>query len=224
MQHPKDQSSSTSVLAYLRGLIPVRDAITFPEALRIAELQANKLLELHGIVDGPVPTEVISELPKLIIENTGRLVSGATFWNKHHQAWVIQLSRADSPARRRFTLAHEYKHIIDHGRQTVLYRKTRTRSAAAQAEQSADYFAGCLLVPRRLLKRAWGNGIQDASELAQLFEVSEQAVGVRLRQTGLVDGWTRHSPRAFPLAWEPDQNPTRDDETPEIVEERGVPL
>jgi Zn-dependent peptidase ImmA (M78 family) len=211
------------VLAYLRAVIPARDEITFPEALRIAELQANKLLELHGVAEGPVPTEVISELPKLIIETTGRLVSGATFWNKHRQAWVIQLSRVDSRARRRFTLAHEFKHIIDHGRQTALYRRTRTRTAASQAEQAADYFAGCLLVPRRLLKRAWGSGLQDVGELAQLFQVSEQAIGVRLRQTGLIDGWSRHVPRPFPLDSEQEPESTEEDEMPETVEEGGVP-
>ncbi|AGB22131.1 putative Zn peptidase [Mycobacterium sp. JS623] len=220
--HQEDQSYSTSVLAQLRAVIPVHAQVSFADALRVAELQANKLIELHGIVTGPVPTELISELPKLTVGYTGRLVSGATFWDKHHQVWVIQLSRTDSQARRRFTLAHEFKHIIDHGRQTILYRGTRRITAVAQAEQAADYFAGCLLVPRRLLKQAWGNGIQDPSELAQLFEVSEQAIAVRLRQTGLVDGRFRHVPRPFPLAAELEPEPDDEGEVSKPVEEEGL--
>ena len=72
---------------------------------------------------------------------------------------------------------------MDHPNRRRLYHGPR---ADQQAEQVADYFAGCLLVPRPLLKRAWGNGIQRQDELARAFNVSEQAIRVRLRQTGLV--------------------------------------
>ena len=188
-QHP------LSVLGSLRAVIPERADVTFSEALRIAELQASKLLERHHITDAPVPRELITELPKLTIRYGTQLISGACYWDMKAGSWVIQLSRADSWQRRRFTLAHEYKHIIDHGRQDLLYRGTRRTTAALQAEHAADYFAGCLLVPRRLLKRAWGNGVQRTAELARLFEVSEQAVGVRLRQCGLVDDVNRCVPR-----------------------------
>ena len=176
-----------SVLGSLRAVIPERRDITFAEALRIAELQANKLLERHGIREYPVPRELIAELPKIAVRYGSHLVSGASYWDAKAGNWIIQLSRADSWQRRRFTLAHEYKHIIDHGRQDLLYRGTRQTAAALQAEHAADYFAGCLLVPRRLLKRAWGNGIQRTADLARLFQVSEQAVGVRLRQCGLME-------------------------------------
>ena len=152
-----------SVLASLRTVIPTRNHITFPEALRIAELHANRLLELHHISDGPTPNEIITELPKLQIEFVEAPVSGASFWNGH--VWIIQLNRAESFTRQRFTLAHEYKHIIDHGAAARLYTGSGNVYAADQAEQAADYFAGCLLVPRRLLKRAWGNGLQRPREL-----------------------------------------------------------
>ncbi|MBF6097843.1 ImmA/IrrE family metallo-endopeptidase [Nocardia cyriacigeorgica] len=181
-----------SVLASLRTVIPARNHITFAEALRIAELHANRLLELHRISDGPTPSELIAELPKLQIEYVEAPVSGASFWNGH--AWIIQLNRAESFTRQRFTLAHEYKHIIDHGAAGRLYAGSRTASAADQAEQAADYFAGCLLVPRRLLKRAWGNGLQRPRDLARHFQVSEQAIAVRLAQTGLVERTARCRP------------------------------
>ena len=58
-------------------------------------------------------------------------------------------------------------------------------SADEQAERAAAYFAGCALVPRTALKRAWGNGIQRPGQLAAHFDVSEQAMRVRLSQTGL---------------------------------------
>ncbi|MFH5232457.1 ImmA/IrrE family metallo-endopeptidase [Antrihabitans spumae] len=201
MNNQRTHTSATrSVLASLRSVIPNRETVTFTEALRIAELQANKLLELHALTDGPIPGQLITELPKIRIDNTDSLVSGASFWDTRNGVWVIQLSRADSWLRRRFTLAHEYKHIIDHGRRDSLYRGTARVSADMQGEHAADYFAGCLLVPRRLLKRAWGNGIQRPAELARLFQVSQQAIKVRLRQTGLIEDRARWSDRhgAYP--------------------------
>lgn len=50
---------------------------------------------------------------------------------------------------------------------------------------AADYFAGCALVSKRDLKRAWGYGIQRPVDLAAHFNVSEPAIRVRLAQTGL---------------------------------------
>lgn len=34
-------------------------------------------------------------------------------WNGYE--WIISIAEGDSPARQRFTLLHEFKHIIDHG-------------------------------------------------------------------------------------------------------------
>lgn len=185
MSYLTTASANRSVLARLRAVIPSRTNTSFAEALRVAELHANRLLELHDIRSGPTPSEVVTELPKLRVERISTPVSGASFWNG--TSWVIQLNRAESRARQRFTLAHEYKHIIDHGATARLYPGTYRTTGAQQAEQAADYFAGCLLVPRRLLKRAWGIGTQRPADLARLFSVSESAITVRLAQTGLVD-------------------------------------
>lgn len=187
--HPPE---NRSVLASLRAVIPTRSGISFDEALRVAELHANRLLELHQISDGPIPREIITELPKLKLEYVDAPISGASFWNG--QVWVIQLNRHESWTRQRFTLAHEYKHIIDHGATTRLYTGTAKATSEELAEQAADYFAGCLLIPRKFLKRAWGNGVQRPRDLARLFHVSEQAITVRLAQTGLVERTRRCAP------------------------------
>ena len=52
------------MLAALRKLIPNRP-MTFNEALRIAELQANHLRELLSVDDDAFPTELIEELSRL---------------------------------------------------------------------------------------------------------------------------------------------------------------
>jgi Zn-dependent peptidase ImmA (M78 family) len=179
-----EPNESLSILGRLRALTPKRQGISFDEALRIAELQAIRLDELLGSDIG-VQESGIASLPRIAVKYEEISVSGMSHWNG--QQWVITLNRTESWARQRFTLCHEFKHIIDHGQASTLYAADRRYSADQQAERIADFFAGCALVPRRQLKAAWGSGIQRLPDLATYFGVSEVAMTVRLGQTGL---WT----------------------------------
>jgi Zn-dependent peptidase ImmA (M78 family) len=139
----------------------------------------------------PIPNEIVSELPRILVTYRDIPTSGLSYWNG--QNWVIALNRLEPWTRQRFTLLHEYKHIVDHGSVRSLYPGNRSRTPEQQAEQAADFFAGCVLMPRRLMKRAWGDGVQSPSRLARHFETSERAVSVRLSQIGLVDDHRRCS-------------------------------
>lgn len=180
--HDGTTLTNRGVLASLRMLSPHR-ATTFTEALRVAELQAAKLLSLWNVDEASVPSEIVSELPRVQVVYADLPVSGSSHWNGTH--WVISLNNLEPWTRRRFTLMHEFKHIVDHGQTERLYRGDRRHTPSEQAELAADYFAGCALIPKRLLKRAWGNGIQRSGALARHFRVSPRAVEVRLSQTGL---------------------------------------
>ena len=172
------------LLADLRSLSPQRRLTTL-EAYGIAERQATRLLQRSGITTCPVPTEVITELPFVRVA-TRRLLpaSGATRWVKPR--WVILLNDLESPSRQRFSLAHELKHIVDHTHREVAGAlDTPTKHLAN--ERLCDYFAACLLMPRGWVKHAYGSGVQDVVALAERFEVSPQAMQVRLLQLGLVD-------------------------------------
>jgi Zn-dependent peptidase ImmA (M78 family) len=116
--------------------------------------------------------------------------SGATRWIKPH--WVVLLNGLEPPTRQRFSLAHEFKHILDHKTGVGTLRPLPTNPGARRrTEQLCDYFAGCLLMPRPWVKAAYASGLQDIAELAQHFEVSQQAMQVRLLQLGLVDPYAR---------------------------------
>lgn len=174
-------TTTKSTLASLRALTPQRFT-SFSEALQIAELQATKLTELVGDADG-IREHHIAELPRITICYEDLTVSGMSHWNG--QQWVISIRKDDSLVRQRFTILHEFKHIIDHGRAHLLYADTSRQTASEQAEAAADYFAGCTLVGKRQLKRVWGDGTQKAEALAAHFGVSVPAIRVRLHQTGL---------------------------------------
>ncbi len=174
---------SQPILATLRDVMPIRP-LTHTEALHLAELQAHKLLALSGITEAMIPEQVITSLPKIEVKRMSPWpVSGATDWVRC--TWVIILNAAEPITRQRFSLAHEFKHIIDHRFINVLYPATAGMDSHRRAEMVCDYFAGCLLMPRPWLKRAWASGMQDLARLAEHFGTSQAAVATRLSQTGL---------------------------------------
>lgn len=179
-------SSSQSTLASLRALAP-RAQISFEDATWLAERQAVKLLELLDCTDGGNLQETsLGALPRLRVVRETLPTSGLSYWNGRE--WIIALNDSDSPARQRFTLLHEFKHIVDHPQAGALYR------SQWQAERAADYFAGCALIPKRELKRVFCGITQNIDRLADHFGVSREAIRVRLDQTGLVE------PETFTLA------------------------
>jgi Zn-dependent peptidase ImmA (M78 family) len=176
-------------ISILRDVVPVRP-LTFTESLRIAELQASKFLALVGATEPPTQEAVIARLPRVQVERISPApVSGATQWS--HGRWLIILNGSETRGRQRYSLAHEFKHVLDNPFIDVLYPAKGDMTSGDRAEQVCDYFAACLLMPRLWVKRAWTGGEQSVRVLARHFDVSQAAMGVRLRQTGLVQAEAR---------------------------------
>jgi hypothetical protein len=134
------------VIAALRDFVPIRP-LTREEAMRIAELQALRFLEMVGITGGPVPERVIADLPRVQVERMSPLpVSGATQWAS--QRWLIVLNGAEPATRQRFSLAHEFKHILDHRFADVLYRNILEEARHESIEQG-------VWIPWRDVKLPW---------------------------------------------------------------------
>jgi len=122
-------------------------------------------------------------------------VSGALFRGPDHV--VIAVNGKHHPNRRRFTIAHELGHHLLHPDSPAYYDREhqigmhlRAKVAGTQwdsKEVEANRFAAELLMPRRLVLAAIGQTkIADASSLAELFEVSEQAMTYRLAELRFV--------------------------------------
>src|SRR3954447_23105950 len=108
-----------SVIKQLRDVVP-RRRLSTTESLRIAELQANRLLELFDITSDRVPNEIVTELPRVEVRYEHYLpVSGSTYWARG--TWIITLDADEPWVRQRFSLMHEFKHIIDHTTRRYLY-------------------------------------------------------------------------------------------------------
>lgn len=174
-----------SVLAMLRALVPSRP-LTPSETLRLAELQANHLLHHFKIETASVPAEIISELPRIrIVREHDLPVSGAAHWNGRY--WVITINGNEPLVRQRFSLMHEFKHLLDHTTKQFLYSDRPYQTAGEQAERVADYFAACLLMPKKIVKRLWCQGNQNIAQLAATLDVSPRALRFRLDQLGLTE-------------------------------------
>lgn len=177
--------SRAGIVTAVRDLMPLRP-LTAIEAMHVAERQALRLLALSGVTEPPVPNEVITKLPRVQVERMTPFQSaGASQWSLGR--WLIVINGADPAGRQRFTLYHEAKHIFDSPFVHQLYPPQPGMSAHERAEVICDYFAGCVLMPRSWVKRAWGGGEQDIAVLARRFEVSRQAMRVRLLQLGLLE-------------------------------------
>lgn len=152
-------TNQSSVLYQVRNLMPTRP-LTQGEAYRLAELQANRLLEAAHIDQPGTPDELIAGLPFLAITlRTDMLSSGLSRWVKPR--WQVYINQNESAVRRRYSLAHEFKHILDHGLSGRLYPSTAWTPAEQRVERVCDYFAACLLMPKRLVKRRFFEGLTE---------------------------------------------------------------
>jgi Zn-dependent peptidase ImmA (M78 family) len=161
-----------------RGLSPA-------EAVAVAELQTAKLLKAAAVTGPPVPESVIVDLPRVrVSRRRGWPTSGLATTVK--DGWVIVLRAEEAGVRQRFSLAHEFKHVLDDPSIEWLYPTVRGRSPEDRAEQICDWFAANVLMPRAWVKADWAShGIQDVERLARRYQVSRLAMGYRLDQLGL---------------------------------------
>lgn len=181
-----------SIMKQVRDIMPARP-ISSNEAHILAERQATELLRLLKVSHVPIPVARLSELPRVEIQVESRynMLNKSGFSHRWENGrWLIVVNKHDMPGRRRFTLAHEFKHVLDHSIASIAYARLGRGDAKQQGRQIehiCDYFAACLLMPRMVVKRAWANGIQDTDALAGLFKVSVTAMEIRLAHLGLTD-------------------------------------
>ena len=158
--------TSGSLFARLRALVPQRP-LSFGEALRITELQANRCRELLGFRGPAFPEGAIADLPRVRLIEVDNLPSSAVSqW--HNGCWTIAVDAAEPWQRQRVSAGHELWHIINHTTGQWLHAADQRR-----AEQLADYFSGCLYMPKQHLKRLVGEGL-TTPRLAETVKVIQK--------------------------------------------------
>jgi Zn-dependent peptidase ImmA (M78 family) len=100
---------------------------------------------------------------------------------------VIVYSPLASLGRTQSDIGHEVAHIVlKHEMKTIETVGTiNFFTCDPEEEQEANWLAGCLLLPRRLLYIAARRGL-DAATIAETYGVSERMAAFRLRTTGVL--------------------------------------
>ena len=164
---------------------------------------AEKLIDRMGIHSPPVDVHGIARSLglRVVYEDLGSDISGVLV--SRDGAASIAVKKSDKEPRKRFTVAHEIGHYYlrhhiqrnelvhaDEHRQ-VIYRSAKASEGLDQMEVQANQFAASLLMPTRLVRehverRPKPMGDSDVEELAEAFNVSVQAMTIRLTTLGLL--------------------------------------
>ncbi len=140
----------------------------------------------------PVDLDSMADALGLLVQVDAEMdpsLSGLILRSRDSRAgFRIAVNGRHSPARRRFTLAHEIAHYLLHRdhigdgiTDNVLYRS----GLSDELEIQANSLAANLLMPAELVRRVYRAGLKFIAGLSQAFQVSEEAMRIRLRQLHL---------------------------------------
>lgn len=177
------------IAVLLRALVPYR-RLAYEEGLFYAEQQASIFLKLVYVLEPPVPIEkLVTEvgLAAAIEDDPTQPVPGQSRLDQASGDWVITLNLNQGTVDRSFVVAHEVKHILDHGFGATLYRPVDVMTAQQRKEHVADYFGACLLMPRLWVERYWRRGTRSVEDLADRFGVSSGRMWLRLEALGVLE-------------------------------------
>src|ERR1700735_758496 len=173
-------------------------------SLRTARHQGEALAERFGFSKPPVDVEQIARRLKLKVVNfdLGEDISGLLI--SKGDSTTIAVQESDHTNRKRFTIAHEIGHFhlrhqfepgehvhVDRGH-LITPRNSRSSTGVDLKEIEANQFAACLLMPSKLLlqsiKALKVKSLCDdhVKKLASEFQVSEQAMTIRLSTLGFL--------------------------------------
>ncbi len=161
----------------------------------------SRLLTENEIARPPVPVERIARARGALVRKEGvdDHVSGFLYRNPETKRAVIGANRLQHPNRQRFTVAHELGHLLLHSGHDVHVDKSfpvkrrdeRSTKGVDLDEMEANLFAAELLMPVQFLqedlKRLGELDLlhdEKVAKLARLYQVSNQAMAVRLSHLG----------------------------------------
>jgi len=165
------------------------------------ESQAAEILRQDGLFSIPVDLLALANRQRIQVHNakfSDERLSGMVA--KRGENVTILVNQSDAPFRKRFTIAHElghyFLHLLGNGEfvdtQVDLFRDTDSDSterrieafSGLNAEVQANQFAAALLMPEELVRSVFKE-TKNVESLARLFNVSEEAMAIRLGRLGL---------------------------------------
>ena len=156
------------------------------------ENRAKEVLRQHSLYSVPID-------PVLLANRLGVTVNNAKFSDDSWAALIARrdnttrvfVEQSDPPYRKRFSIAHElghhFLHLLEDGeivdKRADMFREKEpvdgTLSEVRIREIQANWFAAALLMPAELVRVEWERK-PSLRHMAELFNVSEEAMGYRL--------------------------------------------
>lgn len=161
------------------------------------ERRATRLLREHGVVSPPVDVEGVARALGISVnyERLDNDVSGLML--VENSVAKIAVNESHHRNRQRFTLAHEIGHVLLHAKDDRVFvdrrffRNEWSSTGELREEIEANAFAAALLMPKSFIKKHLNaeGGITDIDvfRLATQFEVSEQAMTLRLVKLNYIE-------------------------------------
>jgi hypothetical protein len=189
-----------TLIVRLRGLAHKRP-LTYGESLQLARVQAFRLrawaeptepdMNLLWLRNQKaVPVEFVAS--HILHEESGLTTDAIS------GRLQMYINDQEPHVRQRFSLLHEFKHVLDFADADRLHARLGSGSERRQRdmiEWIANEFAGHVLMPTGMVKRLWFS-LQDVSLLATMFHVSIEAMTTRLEILGLIG-----QPKAIPKVY-----------------------
>jgi Zn-dependent peptidase ImmA (M78 family) len=164
----------------------------------------SRLLSDNKVHRPPVPVERVARSQGVLIRKQAvdDTVSGFLYRNIATGKSLIGANKLQHPNRQRFTIAHELGHLLLHSGGdvhvdksfSVKHRDERSAKGTDLEEMEANLFAAELLIPvqclREDLKKVGALDLlhdEKVGQLAKLYQVSNQAMAVRLSHLGYLD-------------------------------------
>ncbi len=175
------------------------------------EITATKTLIDFDLLKAPINLKLLAKKLKITIKEQDLDGDISGFLLKDKGKATVGLNMYHADVRKRFTLAHEIGHFklheidspifVDYSykgsmlrskESNKIYRRTNNEVNPTM-EKEANFFAANLLMPKILVKREIENINNNldydnkVSKLAEVFEVSTQAMDYRLKFLGYFD-------------------------------------
>jgi hypothetical protein len=186
------QKEVNDLINNLRALAPNRP-LTYGESVQVARLQAERLrgwaqatdtaeIDLGWLLNQSVvpvhlvPSHVLNEKSGLTTDLIGDRLQ-------------IFINESEPHVRQRFSLLHEFKHVLDFTNSSNLHKNLGLGDDALRStrvELIANEFAAQVLMPVRLVKHVWFK-TQNLPLTANTFNVSPEAMRTRLMRLGLIE-------------------------------------
>jgi Zn-dependent peptidase ImmA (M78 family) len=157
---------------------------------------ASETLKRHGLFTIPIDVVTLANREGIKVHNAKFSEDGVSgLVSRRGDNITLLVNQSDVPFRKRFTIAHELGHHFLHLMQdgdfvdmdVDLFRLEpigHQLSENKRKEVEANQFAASILMPSELVIEIYKT-TRDISKLAEIFNVSETAMGIRLGQLRL---------------------------------------